>query len=67
MNTIVRKLPLTAHYKGEQTMCMVEIDIDVEQIALYYGTQAFRNKSRKSRALHGAIEVRAYPCKEQTT
>lgn len=66
MNTVVRKLALKRHYNGEPELCMVEIDIDIEGIAQSLGTKAFRNKSKKTIALGGDIQVRAYPCKQES-
>jgi hypothetical protein len=58
--TFVRKLHLRRNYNEEPTLCMVEIEVNIDAIALYMGTRAFRNKSKSSRYAHVKVKVR--PC-----
>ena len=55
---IVRKLWMFRRHNEPLTQCMVEIDIDIEQVAQRLGNSAWRNKTKKSRALNGAISVK---------
>jgi hypothetical protein len=54
---ITRKLMLEV-YKQPPTECMVEMEIDLETLAQRLGNSAWRNKSKKSSAMNGAISVR---------
>jgi hypothetical protein len=45
-------------YKEPPTECMVEMQIDVEQLLQRLGNSAWRNKSNKSSAMNGAVIVR---------
>jgi len=55
---VTRKLLLQSRYKDPPTECMVEMQIDVEQLLQRLGNSAWRNKSKKSGAMNGAIIVR---------
>jgi hypothetical protein len=55
----VKRLLLTKRYGGENTDCMVELKLDLDRIAWVLGNAAWRNKSKKSRALGGLIVARA--------
>ena len=39
---------------------MVEVDIDMEALFLRMGNSAWRNKSKRARALNGLIDARVY-------
>jgi hypothetical protein len=56
MRTIKRLLLQT--YQGEPTDCMVECNIDLENLLQRLGNSAWRNKSKKARALNNLITVR---------
>lgn len=55
--TFVRKMPFKRAISAEPTMCMVEIEIDMERLFQYLGFKAFLNMSKKSVALQGDIVV----------
>ena len=65
MNTIVRKMPLRLYGDKEATMCMVELDIDIERFISKLAHRAFYNKTKQTRAVHGGIVVNVRPCSQE--
>lgn len=53
--TFVRRMPFKRAISAEPTMCMVEIEINMEHLFSYLGFKAFLNMSKKSIALQGDI------------
>jgi hypothetical protein len=64
--TFVRRMPFKRGVAGKPTMCMVEIEIDVDRLFAYLGQKAFLNRSQTSVALQGDILVRVREVQEQT-
>jgi hypothetical protein len=54
----VRKMLLQSPHDKEPVECMVECDIDMDALLQRMGNVAWRNKRRRSRAMHGVIDVR---------
>jgi hypothetical protein len=55
---------ITASRDEKAIECMVEVEIDTDRIAEYFGRRALRNKSRQARALHGMLRVKVRPTSE---
>jgi hypothetical protein len=56
-----RKMQLDGYRKQESAMCMVELEIDLDYVFQRLGNSAFRNKTKRSRGLNGAVTVRVRP------
>lgn len=58
---VTRKLTLTGFGRRDATECMVECEVNVEALLKALGEKAFRNRTKKTRALAGLITVQVRP------
>lgn len=64
---VTRKIKLRGHGRvpADDRWHMVECDIHLDSLLANLGEKALRNKSRKSRAMHGQIIVTVRECQNQ--
>jgi hypothetical protein len=62
---IVKKLELCGWFAHPKVECMVEVEFDPDSLARTLGEKAYRNKSKKTRALNGLIKVTVRPTRDR--
>jgi hypothetical protein len=63
--TLLTPITLTFETRDGKTTAEIRIAVDIKALAYALGPKAIRNKKRRSRAVHGAIVVEAFPVRHK--